>query len=109
MTVEITEDIARRIIGDGAVTDIGEKTYYVSYKWRHRRGRAVFKAIPLYVDVDVEPSFEHIGVYIGYPAREEYLESVLSGDIRYKNEVDSYFSDWDACYDAKRPNVWSER
>ena len=113
--VEITEDIAKDIIGEGSVTDIGDKTYYVSYKWRHRRGCAAFKAIPLHVDVDVEPNlvkflaFEHIGVYIGYPAKEEYLECVLSGDIRYKNEVDSYFSDWDACYDAKRPNVWSER
>ena len=108
--VEITEDIAKDIIGEGSVTDIGNKTYYISYKWRHHRDCAVFKAILLYekVDVEAKPSLEHIGVYIAYPAKEEYIESVLSGDIRYRNDVDSYFSDWDACYDVKRPNVWGE-
>jgi hypothetical protein len=106
--VEITENIAKDIIGEGSVTDIGDKTYYISYKWRHRRGCAVFKAIPLHVDVDIEPSFEHIGVYIAYPAKEEYIESVLSGDIRYKNDIDSYFFDWEACYDVDKPQIWSE-
>lgn len=102
--VEITEDIAKSIIGEGNITDIGDKTYYVSYKWRHHRGCAVFKAILLYGKVDVGPNL----MYIAYPARREYIESVLSGDIRYRNDVDSYFSDWDACYDVKRPNVWGE-
>ena len=112
--VEITENMAKDIIGDGSVTDIGDKTYYISYKWRHHRDCAVFKAILLYEKVDVEPnlakflSFEHIGVYIAYPARAEYIESVLSGDIRYRNDVDSYFSDWDACYDVDKPQIWSE-
>jgi len=110
MTVEITEDMAKSIIGEGSVTDIGDKTYYISYKWKHHRGCAVFKAIPLYkkVEVEAKPSFEQIGMYIAYPARKEYIESVLSGDIRYKNDIDSYFSDWDACYDVRRPSVWGE-
>ena len=110
MTVEITENMAKDIIGEGSVTDRGDKTYYFSSKWRHHRDCAVFKAIPLYgkVDTEAKPSFEHIGVYIAYPAKEEYIESVLSGDIRYRNDVDSYFSDWDACYDADKPQIWSE-
>lgn len=108
--VEITEDMAKDIIVDGSVADIGDKTYYISYKWRHHRDCAVFRAIPLYekVDVEAKPSFEHIGVYIAYPARAEYIESVLSGDIRYRNDVDSYFSDWNACYDVDKPQIWSE-
>lgn len=94
MTVEITEDIAKDIIGEGNITDIGDKTYYISYKWRHHRDCAVFKAIPLYekVDTETKPSFDHIGVYIAYPAK----------------DVDSYFSDWDACYDVDKPQIWSE-
>nr|DAM93921.1 MAG TPA: hypothetical protein [Caudoviricetes sp.] len=32
----------------------------------------------------------------------------MSGDIRYRNDVDSYFSDWDACYDVDKPQIWSE-
>jgi hypothetical protein len=64
--VEITENMTKSIIGDGSVTDIRDKTYYVSYKWRHYRDCAVFKAIPLYekVDAETKPSFDHIGVYI---------------------------------------------
>jgi hypothetical protein len=49
------------------------------------------------VDADAKPNFEHIGVYIAYPARKEYIESVLSGDIRYKNN-----------YDSDSPRVWLE-
>lgn len=110
MTVETTENMAKDIIGEGNITDIGDKTYYVSYKWKHHRDCAVFKAIPLYekVDADAKPNFEHIGMYITYPAKEEYIENVLSGDIRYRNDVDSYFSDWDACYDVDKPQIWSE-
>ena len=108
--IEITENIAKSIIGEGDITDIGDKTYYVSYKWKHHRDCAVFKAILLYekVDEETKPSFEHIGVYIAYPARKEYIECVLSGDSRYRNDVDSYFFDWDACYDVDNPQIWSE-
>ena len=110
--VEITESAIRDIIGDGIVTDIGDKAYYISYKWEHHRGCAVFRAVPFHAKVDIDIShvssltFKDIGVYIAYPAREEYLKNVLSGDMRYRNNMDG-FSDWDACYDVDNPQVWS--
>ena len=133
MKVEITEEIARNIIGDGHMTDVREIGYYVSYKWNFDGDFSTVKGVPLYAKVELREGessdrlgFRQIGVEIAYPARKYFLEakdayaeaerdisSALGGNIdhlkrtltRYRQELSQFVSDWDRCYDVSKPEV----